>query len=63
MAYFSGYHYTPPPLAGEGWGGGERVQMNLCACPLDLVACPFPIPPAEVGYIRLPPTNTNPQIE
>src|SRR5262249_46898832 len=48
----------PPPLAG-GWGGvSERVQMNLFACPLDLVACPLPIPPAEVGYIRLPPTKT-----
>src|SRR5262249_55404306 len=32
--------------------------MNLFACPLDLVACPLPIPPAEVGYIRLPPTKT-----
>src|SRR5262245_54112661 len=48
----------PPPLAGEGWGGGERVQINLFACPLDLVACPLPIPPAEVGYIRLPPIKT-----
>src|SRR5262245_44424253 len=28
----------PPPLAGEGWGGGERARMNL-------VACPLPIPP------------------
>jgi hypothetical protein len=45
----------PPPLAGEGWGGGERAQMNLFACALDLVACPLPIPPAEVGYIRLRP--------
>src|SRR5215470_2497147 len=48
----------PPPLAGEGWGGGERVQMSLFACPLDLVACPLPIPPAEVGYIRLRPIKT-----
>jgi hypothetical protein len=40
----------PPPLAGEGWGGGELAHMNL-------VGCPLPIPPAEVGFIRLRPAN------
>src|SRR5262245_6293916 len=39
----------PPPLAGEGWGGGERAHMNFFACPLDLVACPLPIPPPHAG--------------
>src|SRR5262245_4068807 len=48
----------PPPLAGEGWGGGECVHMHLCAGRIDLVACPLPIPPAEVGYIRLRPIKT-----
>src|SRR5262249_24117920 len=47
----------PPPLAGEGWGGGERAHVNLFACPLGLVACPLPSPPAEVGYIGLRPTK------
>jgi hypothetical protein len=40
----------PPPLAGEGWGGGERADLNL-------VACPLPVPPAEVGCFRLRPVN------
>jgi hypothetical protein len=39
----------PPPLAGEGRGGGKRAQMNLFACPLDLLACPLPIPPPQAG--------------
>jgi hypothetical protein len=39
----------PPPLAGEGWGGGKRAQMHLFACPLDLVARPLPIPPPQAG--------------
>jgi hypothetical protein len=30
----------PPPLVGEGWGGGERAHMNLFACGVDFVACP-----------------------
>src|SRR5215831_5344720 len=32
----------PPPLAGEGWGGGERADLNL-------VACPLPVPPPQAG--------------
>src|SRR5262245_12006549 len=34
---------------GEGVSGYRRVQMNLFACPLDLVACPLPIPPPRAG--------------
>src|ERR671937_804220 len=38
----------PPPLAGEGWGGGERAHMNVFASLLDLVAFspPPPSPPS-----------------
>src|SRR5262245_65205156 len=32
----------PPPLAGEGWGGGERAHLNP-------VACPLPVPPPQAG--------------
>src|SRR5262249_994340 len=32
----------PPPLAGEGWGGGELAPMSL-------VACPLPVPPKQAG--------------
>src|SRR5262249_26256067 len=32
----------PPPLAGGGWGGGERADLNL-------VACPLPVPPPQAG--------------
>src|SRR5262245_21102003 len=32
----------PPPLAGEGWGGGELARMSL-------VACPLPVPPPQAG--------------
>src|SRR5262249_33996531 len=42
----------PPPPAGEGWGGGERVQLTCCLIflvPLDLVACPHPTPPPQAG--------------
>src|SRR5262249_55035748 len=48
----------PPPLAGEGWGGGGGAHAMRCAGRIDLVACPLPIPPAEVGYIRLRPIKT-----
>jgi hypothetical protein len=30
----------PPPLAGEGWGGGESLRMNLFAARIDFVARP-----------------------
>ena len=33
---------SPLPLAGEGWGGGERARMSLFACPL-------PVPPPQAG--------------
>ena len=46
----------PPPLAGEGWGGGERAHMSLFARLLDVIgrrldflACPLPIPPPQAG--------------
>src|SRR5262245_14490979 len=39
----------PPPLAGEGWGGGELAQMKRFVCRPDLVACPLPIPPPQSG--------------
>src|SRR5262249_7895809 len=39
----------PPPLAGEGWGGGECAHTNLYAGRIDLVACPLPIPPPQAG--------------
>src|SRR5262249_22579757 len=39
----------PPPFGGGGGGGGERVPMNLFASPVDLVACPLPIPPPQAG--------------
>ena len=29
---------SPPPLAGEGWGGGELARVSFFACPL-------PVPP------------------
>src|SRR5262245_60416062 len=32
----------PPPLAREGWGGGERKRTSL-------IACPLPIPPPRAG--------------
>src|SRR6266446_859138 len=41
---------SPPPLAGEGWGGGSLRLLRACGGPL-------PIPPAEVGFIRLRPLN------
>jgi hypothetical protein len=41
----------PPPFTGEGWGGGVLARMCL-------VACPLPIPPAEVGYIQLWPIKS-----
>jgi hypothetical protein len=28
----------PPPLAGEGWGGGELAQVIVCAPSLSLPA-------------------------
>src|SRR5262249_38426841 len=31
-----------PPLAGEGWGGGELARMSL-------VACPLPVTPPQAG--------------
>src|SRR5262249_57306368 len=39
----------PPP----GWGGGVGGGVSLPS----LVACPLPVPPAEVGFIRLRPAN------
>src|SRR5262249_7711632 len=40
----------PLPLAGEGVGGGGLARVSL-------VACLLPVPPAEVGFIRLRPIN------
>jgi hypothetical protein len=37
---------APSPACGGGWGGGELARINL-------VACPLPVPPAEVGCFRL----------
>jgi hypothetical protein len=37
----------PPPLAGEGWGEGER--QDSFAGRLDLIARPLPIPPPQAG--------------
>jgi len=37
----------PLPLAGEGWGGGERIQMDLFAGPP-----PNPPPPPGEGMHR-----------
>src|SRR5205085_2435208 len=31
----------PPPLAGEGWGGGKRSSRRLLR--------PLPVPPAQAG--------------
>src|SRR5262245_43609271 len=50
--------HSPPPLAGEGQGGG--MQQDSC-----VQAHPLPNPPAEVGFIRLRPlkgdrTRVNP---
>jgi hypothetical protein len=42
----------PPPPAGEGQGGGMRQDSCVPAHPL-------PTPPAEVGYIRLRPLNSD----
>src|SRR5262249_60042276 len=39
----------PAPGGGGGWGGGVSLPS--------LVACPLPVPPAEVGFIRLRPAN------
>src|SRR5262249_6713035 len=48
----------PPGLRG-GLGGGVIVWAHVSLCGrIDLVACPLPIPPAEVGYIRLRPIKT-----
>src|SRR5262249_48634391 len=46
-----GLGLLPPPLAGEGWGGGERVHMNRFECPLDLysITPPHPPPPPRGG--------------
>jgi hypothetical protein len=38
----------PPPLVGEGWGGGH-IRMNLDVCPL-----PAPPPQAGEGTMRHP---------
>src|SRR5262245_66359134 len=39
----------PPPLAGEGWGGGERVHMYLCAGRIELLHAPPPSLPRKRG--------------
>jgi hypothetical protein len=41
----------PPPLAGEGGGGGELAHINLFACPL-------PIPPPQAGEGTAPNART-----
>src|SRR5262245_33167773 len=45
-----GLNLHPPPLAGEGWGGGELARMNLFACPL-------PVPPPQAGEGIAPSTR------
>src|SRR5262249_31241087 len=48
-----GLGLPPPPLAGDGWGGGWHARMSLAAYP-------HPRPPAEVGCFRLRPIHTWP---
>src|SRR5262249_6278873 len=45
-----------------GWGLGRVLARPLYpfCVPLILFACPLPVPPAEVGFIRLRPVNRRP---
>src|SRR5262249_55978246 len=58
----------PPPLAGEGWGGGERVHMNFFAgSPRSRrVPPPYPSPAspqAEEGTHRVRGSTMRPEMK